>query len=425
MTTSNYNTGFPQGVTIRNVPVLDIQNGDGNVFWVNSVTGSDANKGTFKYPLKSIVKALTLVKPDQGDKIFLAAGHEETIDNSNASTYDVNVSGIQIIGMGTSENRAVFYIDGTTSANALTVSANNVYLGNFSIQPSISPSGTYDRFLHNNNSNGTVLENISLLDTSFAVALLESSGNRVKIIGCKLTSGDFGNSATEAILISGTSDSVEVINCVSSGRFPRGNIKFANDDVTNFVVDGGSYKNTSNAGYFLHSEATSASTAMISNNVNFRVTNLEKLPIYSENNAKIGIDNLGEVISISTIVNVSKIVVSSAYLLDVQSGSYLLENVIWETDSAALGGATNVAMKKEGSDYGNAIFFEETVATLGGLTTIELADASVVSKGAVLATDTKIQINASGATLTGNDNRITFKLRSLESGSNIIKNPSF
>jgi len=127
MPISNYNTGFPNGVTIRNNPIVDIQNGNGQVFWVDSNQGSDGNNGNFKYPFATINYAVTQCTPNIGDKIFVAAGHVESVIAEYGLL--INVPGITIYFMGEGADRATIDFS-TVNTASMRILANNITLVN-------------------------------------------------------------------------------------------------------------------------------------------------------------------------------------------------------------------------------------------------------------------------------------------------------
>jgi hypothetical protein len=101
MPVSNYPAGFADGVTVRGVPLLSAY--PGKVFWVDSVNGSNGNKGTFDRPVASIDFAVGLCRANRGDIIMVKPGHVETV--IAAGGLDLDVAGIAIIGLGTGSLR--------------------------------------------------------------------------------------------------------------------------------------------------------------------------------------------------------------------------------------------------------------------------------------------------------------------------------
>lgn len=93
---TSYPNGFANGVSIREVPALVTFTG--NVFWVDSGSGSDGNKGTQKRPFATIDYAIGRCTASNGDIIMVMPGHTETI--TAASAIDLDVAGISLIGIG-------------------------------------------------------------------------------------------------------------------------------------------------------------------------------------------------------------------------------------------------------------------------------------------------------------------------------------
>jgi hypothetical protein len=421
MPISNYNTGFPNGVTIRNVPILDVQNGDGKVFWVDYNKGSNENKGTFTFPFKTLLYALTQVTLSEGDKIFLASGHDETI--TDASTYNINSAGIQIIGMGNEESRPIIRF--TTTVNAkLTILADNVSVSNVlflngiaSLVNMVSVTGY-----------GTTLEGCKFVaDTHAVVNFVDVGESNLKLIDCELDSST--GSPDSAILYSVAASDTQYLNCRVLGTYVHGCFYIPStipgSGVKNLFVDGGSYTNDSSAAtsYFLKSSEPTC-TGIIGTNVEIRVNNPEKLPIYNVLDSHIGKGKAGDVISFSVDVPVSKVTSSSAYLLQVTSGSFLLENCVINT-TTALGGATNVDLDCITSLAGAVDYLEEAVTNLGTRVSVSLENATLASFKPTFTQGSELRVNKTGAALTGGDFLVTYSLRLLEDGSTIVKNPSY
>lgn len=121
---SNYPNGFNYGVSIRNMPVLNTYGGD--VYWVDSGTGSDGNKGTFDQPFSTIDYAIGRCTASNGDIILVKAGHAETV--SAAGGIDCDVEGISIIGLGNGDNRP--RITFSAAGSDIDIDAENVTIQN-------------------------------------------------------------------------------------------------------------------------------------------------------------------------------------------------------------------------------------------------------------------------------------------------------
>lgn len=121
MPNTNFPKGFPNGITLRNVPLLQAH--PGKVFWVSSTTGSNGARGTFDDPFANVDTALSKCKANRGDIICLKPGHTETI--IAAAGLVIDVAGVAIVGFGTGSNRPTF--DFTTAVGAdIDIDAANV-----------------------------------------------------------------------------------------------------------------------------------------------------------------------------------------------------------------------------------------------------------------------------------------------------------
>ncbi len=76
----------------------------------------------------TLAGALTWCTANRGDKIYIAPGHTESI--TAAAGIDVNVAGVEIIGIGSGNNRPTFTFSSSTSASIL-FSANHTTMSNF------------------------------------------------------------------------------------------------------------------------------------------------------------------------------------------------------------------------------------------------------------------------------------------------------
>jgi hypothetical protein len=421
MPISNYNTGFPNGVTIRNAPILDLQNGNGNVFWVDSNTGSDSNVGTFTFPLASLAKALELVKDDQGDKILLAAGHLEEMTSD--TTHIVSKSGIQIIGLGTSDNRAHLRASGTAAAS-LNITGTNVYIGNvlFTTNYSVITNLLYV------NGDGFVVENCRFGDRGHTPDIyINLASDNSKIINCEIETRS--GSATAGIAFHNPCRNILIEECIVVGEFTAGCVQcpagIGTPGIKNLSIHGGEYENYSTTGYPFDMETSHSSYGIISRDTTVRSNTAEGLDIYAVSDFDIGKHEKGDVLSFSAIIPIAKVVGSTAYLFTVHQGGFHLEDLIIETDGTGLGGSTNLIVEETQETYGPPQFFIETIANLGSNSAVALEDASVAGYKREFTKGTRVFFDKTGAALTGNNFEATFVLRALKDGSSIVKNASF
>ncbi len=131
---SNYPNGFPQGVTIRGVP-LTVTN-PGQVFWVSNAStlsggdlgGSNGNPGTFQKPFSTIAYASTRCVASRGEVVICKPGHAETV--SAAAGIALSKAGVAFIGLGYGSMRPKITWD-TANTATITVSAANISFTNF------------------------------------------------------------------------------------------------------------------------------------------------------------------------------------------------------------------------------------------------------------------------------------------------------
>ena len=91
---TSYPNGFPGGVAIHGMPVLNTYSG--NVYWVNSASGGDGNKGTRARPFATLDYAIGRCTANNGDIIMVMANHAETI--TGVAGIALDVAGVTVIG---------------------------------------------------------------------------------------------------------------------------------------------------------------------------------------------------------------------------------------------------------------------------------------------------------------------------------------
>lgn len=125
MALSSYPNGFANGVVVRGLPLLTAYPGE--VFWVDSVNGSNSNKGTFARPFASIDYAVGRCTASRGDIIVAKPGHVETV--TAAGGLDLDVAGICVLGLGSGSLRPT--VNFTTAVGAdMDVDAANITVVN-------------------------------------------------------------------------------------------------------------------------------------------------------------------------------------------------------------------------------------------------------------------------------------------------------
>lgn len=100
------------------ISVLDTvgEMGNGNKFYVDSGSGNSANDGkSWLAPKATLAQAISAATADNGDVIFLAPGHAQTI--TGAAGAGITKAGLRVIGLGSGRQRPIFTFTSNTGAS--------------------------------------------------------------------------------------------------------------------------------------------------------------------------------------------------------------------------------------------------------------------------------------------------------------------
>ena len=251
---SNYPGGFSYGVNLRGLPILNTY--AGNIFWVDSVVGSDGNKGTFDLPFKTLDYTVGRCTANNGDIIMLKPGHIETV--IEAGGLDLDVAGITVIFLGEGTDKA--YVTFTTAVTAdMDVDAANITLINPRFVAGIdSLTGPIDV----NSTDFTIIngEWHDATDIETTDCLVATAGaTRLCIDGWKFFCGtETGNQKQSNIQTDGCDDIV-LRNIDIRGDFFVGCIENVTDEVLNARLENLNLENlnaTPKPALFLDANAT-------------------------------------------------------------------------------------------------------------------------------------------------------------------------
>jgi len=107
----------------------------GNTFYVSSLSGKSANDGrSIAEALATLDQAMAKCEPNQGDVVILMPGHNE--GSSAAATWDIDVAGVSVVGLGRGTSRPRFDFD--NAAASIDIGANNCTLKNVTLLPSVT-----------------------------------------------------------------------------------------------------------------------------------------------------------------------------------------------------------------------------------------------------------------------------------------------
>lgn len=215
MPTSNFPNGFPQGIILKNLPVLNTH--AGNVFWVDSGIGSNQYKGTFQRPFSTIDYAIGRCAASNGDIIMVKPGHAETV--SAAAGIDFDVSGVTVIGLGSGTNRPTITMSATTST--VHIDTVDTYIGNLLFLPTAAVVIAIDVDKTDFTMEGCEFRGAASTNQfTDAIEMNGGAGNacdRMRILGCKFTSPTAN--AVSAITLDEVADNVEISGCTVTGDY--------------------------------------------------------------------------------------------------------------------------------------------------------------------------------------------------------------
>ena len=228
---SNFPNGFANGVAIRGMPILNSYGG--NIFWVDSGSGSNTNDGTHVRPYATLDYAVGKCTANNGDLILVKAGHTETV--TAAGGLDLDVAGITIIGLGNGSDRPT--VNFTTAVGAdMDVDADNITISNFLFTGGIDAlTGPIDI----NAADFTMLDcetkDVTGQATDFIVA--DANANRLMIDGWTHRGAAAAGGASALQLVGG--DGSTVRNFFIDGNFDTAAIENVTTAATNLTINGG------------------------------------------------------------------------------------------------------------------------------------------------------------------------------------------
>ena len=123
------NLGVYEGAPGSEVRLYGTEMGTGTKFYLDSGAGSDANNGSsWLLAYATMDKVLSMCTADNGDVIFVAPGHAETVSAAAGMVFDV--AGVTIIGFGNGTLKPTITLDTANTAD-IDVTAANVTIANF------------------------------------------------------------------------------------------------------------------------------------------------------------------------------------------------------------------------------------------------------------------------------------------------------
>lgn len=217
-------TNFPNGISSFGMPVIG--SGPvfttGDIYFVDSVNGSDDNDGKDKDRAKATIdSAINKCTANQGDYIIVMPNHAETL--TAAAGIDLDVAGITVIGIGFGENRPVITL-GTATAADIDVDAADITIKNIQFTLTIdSLTAALDvnskDFLmedceFRSDEGGTKAQMLIAVDVDGGTA---NACDRAAFRRCKFTSETAG--AASAIKLTEVQEGVIIEDCTFFGDY--------------------------------------------------------------------------------------------------------------------------------------------------------------------------------------------------------------
>ncbi len=259
---SVYPKGFPNGISIRGMSILNTYSG--NVYWVGSGTAnaSNSNKGdTPERPFATITYVLSnKVTANNGDIIMVKPGHTEDMGNTSIT---MSTGGVAIVGLGVGSNRPTFTW-GTNSTKIQVIGNNNTFKNlYFDMTGAGSVSTGIDI-----DANYTTLEDCEILqsDSSGQCNMAIDVGTSAATVINKLKVVANTASPQAAINISDTAAQLVVSDCWIDGNYGSATISNPSGAVaTNLLIKDNFLRNQKSAVIAL--DLNSACTGILSGNV--------------------------------------------------------------------------------------------------------------------------------------------------------------
>lgn len=425
---SHFPNGFVNGVAIRQQIVANVYGQNSNVFWVDSVYGSNGNPGTISKPFATITFAVTQCADNNGDIIMVNEGHTEAVTTSLG--LEINKIGISIIGVGTGKTRPQLTFSTDVGA-AMYISEAKNYIYNLQFIAGIAGLLT----CLNSDTTDITIDSCIFTKSSDAISapancILVANGaganstSNTTITNCEFygnsVTGVFGT--TSCIVLNGlASDNIRITNNKLTGNMAFGilvsnhaytNLYILNNNIsmTDTAGVGISLTNASTTGLIAYNNISTANTTTaaivprncytIENYVTNSVTGSASVYPVPSSSAQTS-TGIGTQFWVTKAMTSSNILSASATDLTlVSTGDLAIREIILQTDATGLAGGTNVNILSNNAT-GQPIILAEAVANLGANKTVDITTASVTKQPAVLESGKKLQIQSTAAPCTG------------------------
>jgi len=204
-------TNFPNGLSSFGVPVPFSTTG--TVYFVDSNTGSDGNKGTSKdKAFATLDYAIGRCTASKGDVIYLMPGHAENI--IAADTVDFDVAGVKVVGLGDGALKPTF--TATVLAGGMTVAAANVTIENIRLTAGTATTGNTSALNVAAAGDNLTLRGLEFRDTAAETEWLVHISVATTVLDLLIEDCSFvtlAGTMTNSIVFAGTTSNTMIKNC--------------------------------------------------------------------------------------------------------------------------------------------------------------------------------------------------------------------
>ena len=223
---SNYENGVVSNSAGGSTDIAVDFETTGDIYWVDSASGDDANAGTNRNePKATLGSAITAATANNGDMIIIESGHTETL----ASSLQITKAGIRIYGLGSGSNKPSFTVDAAVDGIDITTG------GYVEIDGLRFPAGTTS-----GNTARINLDAVGILIKDCDFLCGENDLNTITVtanaIDCKVEGGSMtieANGADSGILVESASALGFVVDGMS---FDGGDFNFDNGAIYSTVA---------------------------------------------------------------------------------------------------------------------------------------------------------------------------------------------
>ncbi len=209
----------------------------GNIWYVDSVAGNDGNDGkTMARAFATIDTAINAATASNGDIIYVATGHAETVANATAIIPDK--AGLSIIGLGRGADRPTLTF--TDSGSNIPISGASCTFRNFlflvtgttDVTAGITVTGA-----------DCSIEDIEVRQGGNAAQwvdflIITTGGDRCVVSGLKYNGTDTGGDNSDtAISITAAVDGVRISDCWLYGEFTQSGIENVSAACTGTIIE--------------------------------------------------------------------------------------------------------------------------------------------------------------------------------------------